>query len=269
MTINKMKRLTYIPAILLSIGCTVLLASCSSKSDTGTNPPNYTPIKIQFKAGANAYYEILAVDTANASGNMGDQLDTVGAQYNVQDIVIDTNYTYHGKTGVTAVVTGTAIPDTEYYYQSSNGDLYRYNYGFSIVNKDYPSLLIALGSPLDVGWVLVAKPGVSPGTTWTAVQDSQVFQSLGAKIYLSDVATAMNDTTFYVSKDTIKALHVRHIVTASAPSAYTSGTTIVDTYISAQYGLTVEDFFHHMAFSGVLLNKQAPGSYKLMTSLSK
>ncbi|HYM19526.1 MAG TPA: hypothetical protein VEW28_00815 [Candidatus Kapabacteria bacterium] len=245
------------------------LVSCSSSTDNTGNNTNYTPIKMKFKTGSIAYYELLVIDTADAQGNNGDRIDTAGAQYNIQEMVLDTNRSYGGySSGVTMNLFASSPRDTDYYYQDASGNLYRYNYGFSILNQQYPSLAIALGSPIDVHWVLVAKPGAPAGTTWTAVSDSATFQSFGnIKVFLKDAATAMTDTTFIISTDTVKAVHVRHLVTASTPAGTIAmnGQIVIDTYVSPELGFTVEDFFHHSKITSPLINSQQKGSLKLMT----
>ena len=242
------------------------LISCSSSTSGGGGNNSYTPTTMNFKAGTIAYYELLGVGVPDSSGNNGDRIDTIGAQYNVQELVVGTTFNYKGYNNVTMNVFAANPRDTDYYYQDASGNLYRYNYGFSILNQ-YTFLTAALGSQIDVGWVLVAKPGSPAGTTWIGKYDSMVVQSYGIKFYLKDVATTMNDTTFYISTDTIKAQHIRHDVNAyTAPGGgQTTGEIVIDTYISPELGLTVEDFFHHSKIAGPLFNGQQRGSLKLMT----
>ncbi len=239
--------------------CVFALSSCST--DTPSDNKTYTVKKMNFTAGSSHYFNLFLVDTADGNGNNGDKIIADSAQYNRQELTIDTALTYKGFSNVTRMIFASDLPDTNYYYQDASGNVWRYNYGFNILNK-FQSLVIALGGPVDVGWVLAAKPGAPAGTTWVAKSDSSTIPSFGVKVYLTDNATVMNDTVIAVSTDNITTQHIRHVVVASG--AGTNGTVIVDTYVSAEVGTTVEDFFHHATISGLLANLQARGSQKIM-----
>lgn len=239
------------------------LQSCSSSSEPSNN--SYTPKTVHFTQGLAARYDLYLVDTTTATGS--DAILQDSAQHNLLETVIDTNSPYGGYSHVTRTYFAATPPDSNYYYQDAAGNLYRYNYGFSRLNN-YSFLVAALGGPVDVGWVLVAKPGSPAGTSWTAKKDSAVFQSLGnARIYLNDVATTMNDTTFKIGSESVPAIHVRHSVTATdATGLAFKGAIAIDTYISLELGITVEDFFRHSTISSPGFNSQARGSLKIMTS---
>ncbi len=239
--------------------CLLALNSCSTDTPSDNKP--VTIQKMKFTAGSSHYFNLFLVDTADKSGNNGDKIIADSAQYNRQELTIDTALTYKGFSNVTRMIFASNQPDTNYYYQDASGNVWRYNYGFNFLNK-FQSLVIALGGPVDVGWVLTAKPGATVGTTWVGKSDSSIIQSFGIKVYLTDNATVMNDTVIAVSSNNITTQHIRHIVVASGGG--TNGTVIIDTYISPELGTTVMDFFHHSQISGLLANLQARGSQKIM-----
>ena len=246
-------------AIVAMLLCVFALNSCSSDTPAGNTPT--TVVKMKFTAGSSHYFNLFLVDTADKSGNNGDKIIADSAQYNRQELTIDTALTYKGFSNVTRMIFASNQPDTNYYYQDASGNVWRYNYGFNILNK-FQSLVIALGGPVDVGWVLAAKPGATAGTTWVGKSDSAIIQSFGITVHLTDNATMMNDTVIAVSSDNITTQHIRHVVVASGGG--TNGTVIIDTYISPELGTTVMDFFHHSTITGLLANLQARGSQKIM-----
>lgn len=245
-------------AIVAMLLCLFALNSCSSDTPAGNTP---TPVvKMKFTAGSSHYFNLFLVDTADKSGNNGDKIIADSAQYNRQELTIDTALTYKGFSNVTRMIFASNQPDTNYYYQDASGNVWRYNYGFSLLNKFQP-LTLFIGSQIDVGWVLVAKPGATAGTTWIGKSDSTIVQSLGLKVYFTDNATVMNDTTITVSSEAIITQHIRHVILASTLG--TTGTVNIDTYVSPELGTTVMDFFHHAKIVGGY-NLQARGSQKIM-----
>ncbi len=246
-------------AIVAMFLCVFALNSCSTDTPSDNNN-TYTVKKMKFTAGSSHYFNLFLVDTADKSGNNGDKIIADSAQYNRQELTIDTALTYKGFSNVTRMIFASNQPDTNYYYQDASGNVWRYNYGFNILNK-FQFLVNALGGPVDVGWVLVAKPGATDGTTWIGKSDSTIVQSLGFKVYFTDNATVMNDTVITVSSDAITTQHIRHVILASTFG--TTGTVNIDTYVSPELGTTVMDFFHHSKIVGGY-NLQARGSQKIM-----
>lgn len=248
------------------IGVTAILSSCSSSSTTP--PPDTTPTaKLDFKNDFHAVYDISIVDTADASGNNGDMI-LGSTRKPVSIIVTDTNnIIFKGKTGVALIVTydGQIPIDSEYFYQDPNGDLYRYNFGFSILNQ-FSTLTQAIGNNVDVGWVLAAKMTSAENTTWVARTDSVLIQSFNLQVYLTSQAQMMRDTIFFIGSDTVKARHARNTVTADAAGGLEHGQVIIDSYYSTEINAVVVDFFRHVKLSGSLLNQQAQGKFKIMTS---
>ena len=79
----------------------------------------------------------------------------------------------------------------------------------------------------------------------------------------------MKDTSFIIGLDTIPARHARNTVTANAAGGLEHGQVIIDSYYSTKINAVVEDFFRHVSLSGSLLNQQAQGKLKIMTSYGK
>lgn len=252
---------------LIAVLAALALGSLQACSSSSTTPDtSYTPKIVHFTPGLTARYDLFLVDTAQ--GSTADSILADSAQHNILETVLDTTTPYHGFTNVTRTYFDAAPPDSNYYKQDAEGNLWRYNYGFSRLNN-YSFLVASLGGPVDVGWVLVAKPGSPVGTSWTAKNDSAIFQALGnVKIYLKDVATTMADTTFLIGTESIPTTHVRHLVTATdVTGAALRGSIAIDTYISVELGLTVEDFFRHSVIvANPFYNAQARGALKIMTS---
>ncbi len=255
---------------ILLVFCTIILSSCGDSGGGGTSN-TYTPVTVKFKQGFNGSYDLFLVDTADAQGNNGDHIINDSVQRNVQELVLSTSAAYPSANGnaVISMLFNSAPPDSNYYYQDKDGFLWRYNYGFNILNK-YSDLTNAIGGPVNVGWVLVAKPGAPSGTTWVGKNDSANIQTPfgNVKVYLNDAAMALNDTSFVISDSTIKTTHVRHTVTATVQGiSTTAGQIVVDTYLSSDLGMTVEDFFHHSVIN-YPTKIQSRGSLKIMTNFN-
>ena len=130
-----MKKLRSLP-IAAIIAATVFLSSCSYNPNS--NPPPGPTAKMNFQKDFHANYDIFIVDTADKNGNNGYH---TGRHRRACSEIIVTNITYpdlKSKTSVALIVTYDGFPtpnDTNYFYQDPNGDLYRYNFGFSILNQ--------------------------------------------------------------------------------------------------------------------------------------
>jgi hypothetical protein len=259
-----MKILRFLPAAAV-LGAIGFLAACNYNPGS-TPPPSGTPL--DFKVLFHGNYDTFVVDTADANGNNPDVI-LGSSKIPVSDIVTDTGLTYQGKTHVAKIITylantNTAV-DSNYFCQDPNGDLYRYNFGFSILNQ-FTFLTQAIGSNVDVGWVLAAKTTSSNGTSWVArTTDSVLIQSFNIWVYLSSQGEMLADTTFIVGTETIKARHARNTVLASAAANVASGKVIVDSYYSSDINAVVEDFFRHVKLTG-LINQQVQGKFKILTS---
>lgn len=247
---------------------TSIISSCSY------NPSTPAPVTgMNFKKDFTAHYNIFVADTADKNGNNGDLIDPIGAKIGLLEIVVDTAISYKGKDHVARVVTydSTLTPknDTNYFYQDPNGDLYRYNYGFNILNQ-FSYLVQAIGGKVDVGWVLAAKIGSATGTTWLAKSDSALIVSFNTEVYLTSQGQMMADTTFIIGAETIKTHHARNTVNATALGGASaggqSGTAIIDSYYSTDINAVIEDFYRHVTLFGHPLSQQAQGKFKIMTS---
>jgi len=253
--------------VLSLVVFSAFVSSCGS-TDGGTTPStNYTPTPVHFKQSEIAYYQLNIVDTADASGNNLDRIiPDPDNPMMVEELVADTNVSFSGGIRATKTILASNPPDTNFYYQDKDGNLFRYNYGFSKLNN-YSFLVLALGKTVDVGWVLFAKPGAPAGTSWVAKKDSMLSAQYG-KLYLDDNATALADTTFKISDGQnfvdVKTTHVRHIVNGHTGGNEISGVIVVDFYFSPELGLTIRDLFHSSKLSG--LNLKTRGSEKLMVS---
>ena len=262
-----MKKL-YFAAFIALTASAALLSSCSYNPGPNVVPADTTYSKqVKFTKAHTSYYDISQVDTADVNGNYADQI--VGStRVNVQEIVIDTGLQYKGKTNVTKIVTYTTPTDTNYFYTDpANGNLYRYNFGFSTLNQN-GILTNALGQQIDVGWVLCSKPGASVGTTWQAAFDSINIPSYNLTVYVKSIATTKKDTAITVGNYTLKATHVQFLVTATTPTgslANETGSVIVDSYLAPDIGEVAIDFFRHTKLSGNIINTQTRGSFKILT----
>jgi hypothetical protein len=256
-----MKR-PYLVLALVALG--FAFAACDS--DTTAPSDDITPVKFDAKAGFIARYDQYEVDTSDALGNNPDRLATE-TKLTIVETTVDTGLTFAGRTGVSMhVATGGAKPDTSYYAQDANGDLYRYNYGFSILNN-FSDLVLAIGQPVDMGWVLVARLGKKEGATWTAKDSSLTVQFLGKPVFFKSSARMLADTAIVVGDSLINCRAAEHVITAKASIANTDdvrGEVHARIYISGKYGKVVFDFIRSGKFEGVYKGKFR-GLYKIMT----
>jgi hypothetical protein len=264
-----MKKLRFLTLTGLVVA-TAFLSSCSYDPGTTNNPT----AKMNFKKGFHSQYDIFVVDTADKNGSNPDhRLD--GTRINVQEIVIDTGITYPSagidiKSHVASITTYMPAPtpnETNYLSQDPNGDLYRYNFGFSILNQ-FPYLVQIVGGNVDEGWVLAAKLTSAVGTKWVAKIDT-ILISAGFAVNLLSQGEMMADTSFVVGSQTIKTRHARNTVTATALGGAPVGESalvIIDSYYSTDINAVVCDFFRHVSLFGSQYNQQAQGKYKTMTS---
>jgi hypothetical protein len=240
-----------------------MFAACESEVDA---PPSddITPLKFDAKAGFLSRYDWYEVDTANAAGNNPDRLATE-TKVTIEETTVDTGLTYAGRTGVSmhVPVPDTGKIDTIYFAQDANGDLYRYNYGFTLLNN-FPALSFYLEKPIDMGWVLVMKFGKKEGATWRAKKDSLYILSLNTTIHFESNATMMSDTIIKVGNENIECRQAEHVITATANFAGfpINGKIVTRTYISAKYGKVVWDFIRSGRITGI---SQVRGVYKIMT----
>ena len=240
-----------------------LISSCGSSGD---EPGGYTPTKVLFKSGEIARYDLFLRDTADKFGNNNDiQIPDPDNPNQVEEKVVDTAVPFMPNILATKMILASNPPDTSYYYQDNDGNLWRYNYGFSKLNN-YDFLVQNLGQQVNVGWVLVAKPGAPAGTTWVAKKDSMNTSQFG-KLSLEDNATAMSDTMFSISNGLsfvqVNATHTRHIVNGHTDIPGLTAEIVVDFYFSPELGLTVRDVFHSSSIE--LLSLHTRGSEKIMT----
>lgn len=274
-----MKKL-YISAFLTLALSAALLSSCSYNPGPNVLPADTTHnSKLTIKQDFKARYDIYVVDTSK-NGNNADIISPDSVKKNIEQIVIDTTRSLTDKNGITknhvAVVITYINPqgspqDTGYFYQDPNGDLYRYNFGFSILNQ-YTFLTQNIGHNIDVGWVLVAKLSAAAGTTWIAKSDTEQIQSPQINVFLKSVATMKADTNIVVGTETFKARHVQHVISAATPTGLgidETGQVIIDSYMSADLGAVLIDFFRHSTLQGKLANSQTQGKFKIMTSYQK
>lgn len=250
--------------IFLSALFAFVIAAGLSSCDSGGDAPTTEPTVLKFSAKKNGIfkYDSYIVDTSDASGNNPDRL-IPESKVIVTETVIDTGKTYDGRSNCTIVGSGS---DSVIYSQDANGDLYRYNFGFDYLNS-FPLLVLYVGHEINVKWVLVAKLTDQVGQTWVAAKDSVFLASAGSYVYLQSTATQKADTTIQVMGAGVTCKHVQHVVTASAnlSGLPVNGKDVVDTYISAELGATVWDYFRSATVSGAM-NAKAQGMWKIMTS---
>jgi hypothetical protein len=248
-------------SLFIVFALTALFTSCSYNPST---PGTVTTM--HFAKDFTAYYDISNVDTSG-SGHNGDSILVTG-RISVTDVVIDTNVTWAGKSHAVLIKTyqGSQVVDSQYYYQDPNGDLYRYNFAFSILNE-FPYLKAGAGGSIDVGWVLAAKINSGSGTTWIPRSpDTLVIQSgLNIPVVLASTGQMMTDTTITVNAVSVKVRHSHVVVSATAVGVTENGTAVIDSYYSTDINATVEDFYRHVTLTG-FFNQQEQGKFKIMTS---
>lgn len=249
---------------ILSAFFVFLIAASLTSCDSSTSEPNTNqPTVLKFSAKKNGIfkYDSYIVDTSDAAGNNPDRLLTE-TKVIVTETVIDTGVTYDGRSNCTIVSSG---GDSIIYSQDANGDLYRYNFGFDYLNS-FPLLVLYVGHEINVKWVLVAKLTDQVGQTWVAAKDSVFLATTGSYVYLQSNATQKADTTIEVLGAGVKCKHVQHVVIASAnlSGLAVNGKDVIDTYISAELGATVWDYFRSATVTGAF-NAKAQGLWKIMT----
>jgi len=252
---------------LVTIALAFIFAACDSGADA---PPSddITPVPFEAKAGFFSRYDQYAVDTSDASGNNPDKL--IQPKVTLIETVDAVGLTFAGRTGVSRHIStpeGGGNPDTMYFSQDANGDLYRYNYGFSILNN-FPDLEVAIGQRVDMGWVLVARLGKKEGAAWIAKDSSLPVQFLSGKsVFFKSSARMLADTSIMVGDSLILCRAAEHVITAKATIASTDdvkGEVRARTYISGKYGKVVFDFIRSGKFEGIYQGKFR-GLYKIMT----
>ena len=256
----------YLTAFLAFSATIAFFSSCSYNPGSSTPADTTHNSKLTFKQDYHAHYDLFVVDTADKNGNNPDNILTT-TKIQLVDKVVDTGLSFHGKYPVVKIISYQVniATDSEYFYQDPNGDLYRYNFGFSILNK-FTFLTQAIGSNIDVGWVLSAKITSPEGTSWIARNPDTVYlQSPNIPVILHSQGVMMADTSFLVGTEIVKARHSRNTVTATALGIVENGSVIIDSYYSTAINAIVEDFFRHVTLTGYF-PQQAQGKLKIMTS---
>ena len=248
-----MKKLILLIAGVLTVG----LIACNTEGPLPPPDDSITPLRFEAKAGFVTRYDEYPVDTAGVYFDK----PILSEKRLIEEITTDTALSFEGKTGVSLHVGPGSRFDTSYFSQDANGDLWSYNYGFSMLNS-FQELTNIVGGPINMKWVLLMKFGKKEGATWVAKADSVYLPSFVAYVHLRDTATMMADTVITVGAEQIECRHARHRITASlAPSV---GTIVTDVYVSAKYGKVVWDFVRSGTIDG-LLKAKVQGVFKIMT----
>jgi hypothetical protein len=252
----------FLSALFAFVIATGLTSCDSSTSEPNTNEP--TVLKFSAKKNDIFKYDSYIVDTSDANGN-NPNIILDSTRVVVTETVVDTAKEYDGRLNCIIVSSGS---DSIIYSQSANGDLYRYNYGFDYVNSFEALKPYLPADGVNVGWVLVAKLTDKNDQSWVAVQDTILLPSFGA-VYLKSNAVQKSDTTFHImgATDAVVCKHVQHTFTATLGEGPTAinAVDVVDTYISAELGATVWDFFRSANVTGAFKAK-VQGKSKIMTS---
>jgi len=226
-------------ACLLSVG---YLSGCSC--DDSTSPPESPKTQLDFSSNTSSRYEIHALDTADAP--------LLGTSDTIIEQVYARNQTYQGKQGVTIIgrsyLLGSKAPDSLYYWQGTNGDLYQYNFGQSFLNSFGP-LRDYFQDGLNFGWVLQVKMNAKEGDKWIAIDTNlnaegiPIFGSITFR--LVDSVVMQKDTQIVLGTKTYANIkHAKHILQAKDPNNIVTGSTTIDTYVSAELGQTVRNIIH-------------------------
>ena len=240
----------------------VITGVVGCNTDPASTPPDddITPLRFEAKAGFVTRYDEYPVDTAGVYFDK----PILSEKRLIEEITTDTALSFEGKTGVSLHVGPGSRFDTSYFSQDANGDLWSYNYGFSMLNN-FEELKNAAGGPINMKWVLLMKFGKKEGATWIAKADSLFLPSFGSYVHLRDTATMMADTVITVGTEQIECRHARHRITASTTIIVpTVGTIVTDVYVSAKYGKVVWDFVRSGSITGAV-NAKVQGVFKIMT----
>lgn len=255
---------TFFNALLLLSFLSLGIASCSEDPVT---PPEDTAIK--FTLNSEATFDVYPLDTATSNENkrIEQEKDTVRQK------TISTTMTVHGKTNVVAKENryGNGLVDTTYFWQSTNGDLYMYNFGVDLINKS-ETVQAILQQQISVGWVLVARmSGSAVGTSWDAVDTSVSLVALnGAQVRITSRATSSGETTFTYGAKTVKAKKFIHTVKASL-----GGMTVASTQVEALVSLETDGVVQvtrkvaNISLPPLIPSTKAFGSDMVLTSYAK
>lgn len=237
-----------------------LFAACDSETEPVSD--DITPLKFETRSDFEARYDEYEVDTAGTFYNK----PILSTRTEVEETITDTGLTFEGMTRVSrhiAYYPSTGKRDTLYFAQDANGDLYRYNYGFNLLNN-FPELVSIIGRRIDMKWVLVMKFGKKQGAEWIARKDSlELLSYPGVKVYFESKAVMQADTTIQVGNEQVSCRHAMHTITATS-SIGATGLIKAHTYISAKYGKVVWDFIESGSISGTF-NARVRGVWKIMT----
>jgi hypothetical protein len=248
--------------------CFLLSQGCSNS--TTPPPTTTTPSTVHYSANATYSYNQYKLDTASTS-TAKDQIDSTSLDV-ITSMVIDTNATYAGKTGVVVIVnshTNGDAMDTTREYQDS-GNLYTYNYGLTGLNSN-AAAVAAIGHPLDVGWVLQSKLTATTGTTWEADSTSTplIISGFSITVNIVDKATEESDTTVTIKGKSMLAKHSLHSVTASGSifgATQTLAVMPVDTYVTLEEGMVLNVVHSFQITVPTVISAQVRGQYTAMTS---
>ena len=262
-----MRLIKILPVFALA---TVLVQGCSSTTTPTPTPTPTAGTTVAFKLGTVYTFN---QDKMTATTDVRDS----SARDVITSTVIDTNASYGGKSGGVKIVVnshskaGTAN-DTSYYYQDG-GNLFEYNYGLAALNADPTFQGYLGGKPLNVGWVLLAKPGTALSTIWTAVNDDTLtlhVSTFTIPTKIVDNATLKDTSTMMVNGKPQTAWHTVHTVVASANTGagfVTVATITIDSYITVADG-SVLNIAHTFNFTPPgSASTAVAGQYTVLTNI--
>jgi hypothetical protein len=242
---------------LTFIGC--------SGSGTVNNPPGPTTdsSKLVFTQGSSANYQRSTLDS------MPGEPVVMGSEITFTQVLVDTSFVKlpYSKVQRYDNTYSTGAPDSSFLWQSSNDEIYAYNFGIDFLNNNVA--VSAVIGKVNIRWVLQAKMKAALGTKWSAV-DTTIMLPLPSfnnpALHLQDTAVVMADTTILVGTEQIKTRHFQHTVTGT--TAVGGASDVVDTYVSAALGATVLNRVHpsNVDAQHLVANKHSQGSVTIMTS---
>lgn len=219
----------------LSLLAAMLVFSGCEKSDP-IAPPTGGNDKIEFVANSEAKFEVYMLDTAQSAQNQ-----RMANADTMHQTTLEGKAELEGKSATRRgnQYQRSNLADTVHVFQDANGDLYMYDFGLDLLNKD-PVMQMGLGNQqVHFGWVLVSKMSASSGSTWLAA-DTSVTVNLGGldiNARILDNASTMSDTTFMLGTTSYAASRARHVITADIGGSVVASTVFEVTIVPELGGI--------------------------------
>ena len=223
------------------------LSGCASGAGS-VNPPAADTNAVKFTTTATASYRQDSLVMSNGT----EQTKATGTTIAQSTVSTTSTIALHANSTVMQNVytnSSWTIPtDSDYYYQDTNDDLYKLDFGLEPLNN-IAALQAIIGGKVHVGWVLELKLGAAAGTTWQAISDTITAGSLG-QVILKDNGTMRADTTIMVGTKAYRTRHAHHSFTGTASLGTAYGE--FDVFYSPELASTVLVQIHPLSYTTAL-----------------